>query len=88
MADRWSALHGIPVQVTATGTRRPIPAEAELALLRTAQEGLANVARQAQAVSVWVKLSYLEQEVALDVRDDGKGFEPAQAGGFGLVAMR
>jgi signal transduction histidine kinase len=88
VADRWSALYGITVQVTTTGTARPMPAEAELALLRTAQEGLANVARHAQASSAWVTLSYMEQEVALDVRDDGKGFEPAQADGFGLVAMR
>jgi signal transduction histidine kinase len=65
-----------------------MPAEAELTLLRTAQEGLANVARHAQAANAWVTLSYMEQEVALDVRDDGKGFEPAQADGFGLVAMR
>jgi signal transduction histidine kinase len=88
VTGRWSALHGITVQVTTTGTARPIPAEAELTLLRTAQEGLANVARHAQAANAWVTLSYMEQEVALDVRDDGKGFEPAQADGFGLVAMR
>ncbi len=88
VAGRWSALHGITVQVTTTGTARPMPAETELALLRTAQEGLANVARHAQATSAWVTLSYMEQEVALDVRDDGRGFEPEQADGFGLVAMR
>jgi signal transduction histidine kinase len=88
VAGRWSALHGVTVQVTTTGTARPMPAEAELTLLRTAQEGLANVARHAQATNAWVTLSYMEQEVALDVRDDGKGFEPAQADGFGLVAMR
>ena len=88
VAGRWSALHGITVQVTTTGTARPVPAEAEVVLLRTAQEGLANVARHAQATNAWVTLSYMEQEVALDVRDDGRGFEPAQADGFGLVAMR
>ena len=34
-------------------------------------------------------LSYVEREVALDVRDDGGGFDPARSGGgFGLVAMR
>ena len=81
-------LNGITAQVTTTGTARPMPAEAEVVLLRTAQEGLANVARHAQATNAWVTLSYMEQEVALDVRDDGKGFEPAQADGFGLVAMR
>jgi len=78
VAGRWSALHGIPAQVTTTGTARAMPPEAEFALLRTAQEALANVAKHAQATRVGVTLSYLEHQVALDVRDDGRGFDPAQ----------
>jgi signal transduction histidine kinase len=78
VAGRWSALHGIPVQVTTTGTPRPMQPEAEFALLRTAQEALANVARHAQATRVGVTLSYMEQEIALDVRDDGQGFDLAK----------
>jgi signal transduction histidine kinase len=98
VAERWSALHGIPVQVTTTGAVRPIQPEAEFALLRAAQEALANVARHARATRVGLTVSYMESEVALDVRDDGVGFDatrldpaqPAQPGrgGFGLVAMR
>ncbi|MGK4584002.1 sensor histidine kinase [Kitasatospora sp. HPMI-4] len=88
VAGRWSALHGIPVQVTTTGTARPMRPEAEVALLRCAQEALANVAKHAEATRVGVTLSYLEHEVALDVRDDGDGFDPARLttgvfGGFG-----
>ncbi len=75
VAGRWSSLHGIPVQVTTTGTARPMPPEAEFALLRTAQEALANVARHARATRVGVTLSYMEHQVALDVRDDGQGFD-------------
>src|SRR5579859_4423247 len=75
VAGRWSALHGIPVQVTTTGTARPMPPEAEFALLRTAQEALANVAKHAGATRVGVTLSYMEHDVALDVRDDGRGFD-------------
>ncbi len=77
VAARWSALHGIPVRVTTTGTARPMRPDAEAALLRTAQEALANVAKHAQATRVGVTLSYMEYEVALDVRDDGRGFGPA-----------
>ncbi len=103
VADQWSARHAIAVQFSTNGAARPLPAESELALLRTEQEGLANVARHAEAARVWVTLSYMEHEVALDVRDDGKGFDPARlgegaaghevgasrnGGGFGLVAMR
>jgi signal transduction histidine kinase len=90
IAERWSALHGITALVTITGTTRPMPPEAELALLRTAQEALANVARHAQATRVRLTLSYMEHDVALDVRDDGQGFDPAQlrdrAAGNGAAA--
>ncbi|GAA3263336.1 sensor histidine kinase [Nonomuraea helvata] len=100
VAGRWSALEEIPVQITTTGTARPLRPEAEVALLRTAQEALANVAKHARASRVGVTLSYLEDEVALDVRDDGCGFDPAWLAhdvadgphaahpGFGLIAMR
>ncbi|TCO53176.1 signal transduction histidine kinase [Actinocrispum wychmicini] len=93
VADRWSNLHGITVQVTTTGDVRPMRSEAEVALLRTAQEALANVAKYAGASRVGVTLSFLADEVALDVRDDGAGFDPTalvetETGGFGLTAMR
>ncbi|MBB4679548.1 sensor histidine kinase [Crossiella cryophila] len=95
VAHRWSALHEIPVRVTTTGAVRPIRPEAEAALLRIAQEALANVAQHARARRVGLTLSYLEEEAALDIRDDGDGFDPARIedprpdrGGFGLIAMR
>lgn len=94
VAGRWSALHGLAVEVTTTGTARPLHPEAEVALLRTAQEALANVAKHAQASRVGLTLSYMEREVVLDVRDDGDGFRVEAArpngpdGGFGLIAMR
>ena len=78
VAGRWSTLHGITAQVTTTGTARPMQSEAEFALLRTAQEALANVAKHAHATRVGVTLSYMEHEVALDVRDDGRGFDLAK----------
>ena len=51
--------------------------EVKLALLRTAQEALANVAKHANANRAGLTLSYMEDQVTLDVRDDGAGFEPA-----------
>jgi signal transduction histidine kinase len=92
VAERWSERQGIPVRVTTTGAIEPVASEAEIALLRAAQEALANVAKHADADRVGVTLSYLTDEVALDVRDDGVGFDAALptagAGGFGLVALR
>jgi signal transduction histidine kinase len=69
-----------------------------------AQEALANVAKHAGAARAGVTLSYMEDVVSLDVRDDGAGFavtpasesrangrldaENPATGGFGLIAMR
>jgi two-component sensor histidine kinase len=97
VAQRWSQLHGIPVAVITTGEVRATAADAEVALLRTAQEALANVAKHAHAGRVGLTLSYMEDLVTLDVRDDGVGFDavhgtcpdrPAGVGGYGLSVMR
>ncbi len=79
--------------VTTTGTALPLPAEAEVTLLRAVQESLANVHRHAGASRVSVTLSYMPDRVLLDVQDDGRGFKPdgrsqSDGSGFGLTAMR
>ncbi|MEV0613256.1 sensor histidine kinase [Nonomuraea sp. NPDC050404] len=89
VAERWSAATGVPASVSVDGESRRLPEEAEATLLRAAQEGLANVARHARAGRVVLTLSYMDEEVTLDVLDDGSGFDPdAPARGYGLVAMR
>jgi signal transduction histidine kinase len=98
VARRWSDLHGVPVSFTTTGTPRVMRPEIEVALLRTAQEALANVAKHAHASRVGLTLSYMEDLLTLDVRDDGVGFTTVNGtgprcprdvqGGFGLAAMR
>ena len=64
----------MPAQFTTTGTPRPMHPEVEVTLLRAAQEALTNVARHARASRVGLTLSYMEDLVTLDVRDDGVGF--------------
>ncbi len=94
VVDEWSARHATAAQLITTGTPRPLLPEIETTLLRTAQEALANVARHAAADRVALTLSYMEDLVTLDVRDDGTGFDPAapvtpaESGGYGLAAMR
>jgi signal transduction histidine kinase len=61
-------------------------------MLRVLQEALANVARHAGARRVWVTVSYMDDVVTMDVRDDGAGFDPnaqrERSDGFGLTSMR
>ncbi|MFK8911617.1 sensor histidine kinase [Streptomyces sp. YS-3] len=90
----WGERHGVRAEFTVTGTAEPLHEEIEATLLRIAQEALANAGRHARASRVGVTLSYMGDEVSLDVRDDGRGFDPAAlpprsgTGGFGLDGMR
>ncbi|MCS6843951.1 MAG: sensor histidine kinase [Caldilineales bacterium] len=89
VAARWAQETGIPAVVAVTGEPVPLHPEAEVTLLRAVQEALANVCKHAQARRVSVTLSYMEDQVTLDVQDDGVGFDPSAATeGFGLAAMR
>jgi signal transduction histidine kinase len=84
----WREQYDIPATFTVTGTPQPMHSEVEVTVLRAAQEALTNAGRHARASRVDVTLSYMEDVVVLDVRDDGTGFDAALAGGFGLTAMR
>ncbi|MFJ9825546.1 sensor histidine kinase [Streptomyces sp. NPDC101160] len=90
----WSERTGITARFTVTGTVRPLHDEIAATLLRIAQEALANAERHSGAARAGVTLSYMGDEITLDVRDDGQGFDPAavparsRAGGFGLDGMR
>jgi signal transduction histidine kinase len=94
VAGDWSRASGVPATVTSVGEARPLPSETEVALLRVAQEALANADRHAAASAVALTLAFGDGQVSLDVTDDGLGFDPAVprsgngSGGYGLTAMR
>lgn len=95
LSSRTSAPE-LTVQFAVSGTPVELPTPYEVALLRTAQSALANAVRHSGARRTEITLSFMETTVALDVVDDGKGFDPAagqgrggtESGGFGLPAMR
>jgi signal transduction histidine kinase len=94
LARQLSEETGIRADTVVTGTIRSLDAEQETALLRAAQESLANVRKHARAMRVTVTLSYMDDVTVLDIQDDGVGFRPpakseaAPEGGVGLRAMR
>jgi signal transduction histidine kinase len=65
-------------RVQVLGQPRPLYALQELALLRIAQEALANSVRHAAASRVRATLAYGEEEVCLTLDDDGRGFVPQE----------
>jgi signal transduction histidine kinase len=87
----------LPVEVRVAGQAWPLAPAVESALLRVAQEALANTVKHAAAAAATIGLTYTETSVALQVCDNGVGFPPeviAQRaapaspwGGFGLLGM-
>jgi signal transduction histidine kinase len=64
---------------------------AEHAVLRVVQEALGNAARHGQPDTILVRLGQQDGTVTLEVRDDGRGFDPQAVGerhGMGLALMR
>ncbi len=77
-AERHLASRGISVRCEFGEMRRLSP-EMETALFRICQETMSNVARHAQATAVLVQVGVEDGEVRIEIEDDGKGFDPAQA---------
>ncbi|MEV6285748.1 sensor histidine kinase [Kribbella sp. NPDC051770] len=92
--DQWAERTAVRADFTLAGTAQPLHQEVSATLLRITQEALANVAKHAAAERVGVTLSFIDDEVTVDIRDDGKGFDPlarparSSTGGFGLDGMR
>ncbi|NUP24080.1 MAG: sensor histidine kinase [Streptomyces sp.] len=90
----WAERTGVRAEFTVTGTSEQLHEEVSATLLRIVQEALSNASRHARPTRVGVTLSFLGDEVILDIRDDGRGFdllalpERGPGGGFGLPGMR
>ncbi len=73
--------HGVDVQVRVHGEPVAVPTAVASALVRSTRGALANVVEHAGARRAVVSLTYHPDEVLLDVRDDGRGFDPAGTAG-------
>ncbi|MER5729135.1 sensor histidine kinase [Streptomyces sp. NPDC002138] len=102
LAEALRALDAGPevtVRFHLEGAPVPLPDRTQSALLRIAQGALANVREHSGARTAALTLSFLGDQVVLDIADDGRGFaasrtQPGAAGperpgrGHGLPAMR
>ncbi|MBB6439003.1 sensor histidine kinase [Streptomyces candidus] len=85
---------GLPTGFTVRGQRRPLPPTVGLTVFRIAQEALTNTRKHAGAARATVHLTYGQEMVTVEVRDDGRMVPPqewsssAPRAGHGLLGMR
>lgn len=65
-----------------------IDAGKQIILFRIVQEAMQNAIKHAEAESITVKVVSNADHILILVSDNGKGFEPAEGDGMGLVNMR
>jgi len=88
-AESLIAGTNIAVQVTQTGTPRPVHETLHQHILRIGQESLTNALRHGQANHIGIRVSFLSEALELTIEDDGIGFDPVSLqDGFGLTGMR
>ncbi|WP_194908770.1 sensor histidine kinase [Catenulispora rubra] len=87
--------YGVPVDFELGGTPRPLPSDSTIALLRVAQEALANAAKHTPGQDIAVELRYGAETVRLTIANDlseGAATASTQAaatanGGYGLTRI-
>jgi two-component system, NarL family, sensor histidine kinase UhpB len=92
----WRESHpDVAIETSISPALGPIGETADLTIYRTVQEALTNVFRHAGATSINVVIEPVEQGARdgrscarVRVSDNGRGMEPGQKLGFGLVGMR
>ncbi|MEK5240036.1 sensor histidine kinase [Paenibacillus sp. FSL L8-0470] len=84
---------GIETTYSIHGYPYPLYPSTQVVLYRNAQEAITNALRHGKAAAVWITLSYSEQEVVMEVGNNGKVPEGDQlrrmqgSGGMGLKGM-
>jgi two-component system nitrate/nitrite sensor histidine kinase NarX len=88
LGNAFTGRTNIPTRVTVEG-EGVLPPDVQVAIYRLCQEALNNVAKHAGASMVEISLKHEDTAVELGIRDDGRGFDPAQttSGHYGLSMM-
>lgn len=89
LIGKMTASTNLRAEFTIEGEAQPLPQEWEENLLRVSQEVLTNTLRHARASQFKVHLVFDPQTIRMELRDDGRGFDPAKRyDGFGLLGIK
>jgi signal transduction histidine kinase len=81
-----TASAGVRVDVRRFGQLRDLPASIDLSAYRIVQEALTNVVKHAQTSSCQVLLGYRDDELIIEVTDNGAGMPVAELAGVGAMS--
>ena len=87
LADHVTAA-GLPVRLEVAGEPRELPPGIDISGYRIVQEALTNALKHAGPATARVRVRYGDDDLEIDVADDGRGGDPATATGHGLAGMR
>jgi signal transduction histidine kinase len=79
---------GLPVQLRIEGQAHPLPPGVDLSAYRIVQEALTNVLKHAGPAHARVTIHYRDDELDVEVSDDGAGTGNGEGSGKGLIGMR
>jgi signal transduction histidine kinase len=79
---------GLPVHLHVDGDPIPLSRARGVSAYRIVQEGITNALKHASASQVDVTLRYAQDELEIEVRDDGRGISRSDGLGHGLVGIR
>ena len=79
---------GLPVELHVDGEPVPLPRGIDLSAYRIVQEGLTNALKHARASDADVIVRYRQDELEIEVRDNGRGSATSDGLGHGLVGVR
>jgi len=95
LTQQMSKRHGIALDFEDDGHSKPLSDDVGVLLFQSVRELLANVVRHARARTAIVLLARDGDQIRIDVKDDGAGFDPAEIGPgvdqssrFGLFSIR
>ena len=81
---------GLPVDVVVTGEPKQMPPSLDLSAYRIVQEALTNTLKHAGKAHSRITLHWTDDQLAIEVVDDGRGAAaaPTSGGGRGLLGIR
>jgi signal transduction histidine kinase len=89
--DKFEQRTGIECDLSVPATFASLGSDVDAAIFRIVQEAMTNVARHSHATRVEVRLRLREDELLVEIRDDGRGISDSamqDRGSIGLIGMR